>query len=419
MISPDATAAQFRNDAFEKVDAQLQSADRDPKQVAQDEEFWQGIRAAFSLNPNLINFNNGGCCPSPRVVSDSLKQQIDIAAQAPSIFMWRDLDPKIEDVRKRLASVFGSDPEEIAITRNASESLMTCIFGLPMESGDELLTTNLDYPRMIFAIRQRERREGIKMVQVEVPVVPNSAQEIVEAFEKGITSRTKMILVSHVGFMNGQIFPVREICDLGAKHGIPVVVDGAHSFTQFAFERDDLACDYFGNSLHKWLLAPVGTGFLYVRKPLIKDLWALMGFDESFDDNIRKYEEIGTHQAAVHNAIGEALTFHEMLGQERKTARLRALRSRWTEKVLDEPNIRFHTNLSPEHSCSICTVEVVGVKPGDLATWLEKNYRYVVAPIEHPKFNGVRVTPNIYTTFEEADGFANALIDAARNGIGM
>ena len=418
MISRETTAATFRDDAFDQIEGQLKSVDSNPITSATDEQFWHGIRNAFSLNPDVINFNNGGCCPSPRVVSESLKQQIDIAAQAPSIFMWRDLDPKIEDVRKRLAAVFGVDGEEIAITRNASESLMTCLFGLPMQSGDELLTTSQDYPRMIFAIRQRERREGIKMVQVEVPVVPNSAQEIVDAFEKGITTRTKMILVSHVGFMNGQIFPVREICDLGARHGIPVVVDGAHSFTQFAFDRDELGCDYFGNSLHKWLMAPVGTGFLYVRKPLIKDLWALMGFDESFDGNIRKYEEIGTHQAAVHNAIGEALTFHELLGQERKTARLRVLRSRWTEKVLNEPNIQFHTNLSDEHSCAICTVEVVGIQPGDLATWLEQNHRYVVAPIVHPQFNGVRVTPQVYTTMEEVDGFAAALIHAARYGVG-
>jgi len=331
--------------------------------------------------------------------------------------MWRKLDPEIEGVRKRLAAVFGADPEEIAITRNASESLMTCLFGLPMEPGDEILTTNQDYPRMINAIKQRERREGIKMVQVDVPLAPRTHQELVDAFESGITPRTKIILVSQVVFMTGEIYPVKEICDLGRKHGIPVVVDGAHGFAHFPFKQADLDCDYFGTSLHKWLMAPIGTGLLYVRKPLIESLWSLMAPDISQDGNIRKFEEIGTHQAAVHNAIAEALDFYEMLGAERKVARLRYLRSRWTDRLREFKNVVFHTNLEPGHSCGICTVEIEGIKAGDLGAWLETNHKIVVAPIEHSKFQGIRVSPQVYSTPAEVDRFAAAMIEAAKNGI--
>ena len=412
------TPASFRDSSLDEVEKLISNATSAPELNSSDEDFWQGIRNAFTLHPTTINFNNGGCSPSPRVVCESLKRQIDVANQGPSIFMWRDLDPEIEGVRKRLAAFFCADSEEIAITRNASESLMTCLFGLPMESGDEILTTTLDYPRMIFAIQQREKREGIKMVQVEIPAVPKSHAELINAFERGITSRTKIILVSHVGFMNGQIFPVREICDLGRKHGIPVVVDGAHAFAQFPFQQKDLGCDYFATSLHKWLMAPIGTGLLYVNRKKVADLWALMAPALTQTNDIRKFEEIGTHQAAVHNAIAEALTFHEMIGTERKTARLRYLRSRWTEKLVDVPNIRFHTNLDADHSCAICTVEVVGTKPGELASWLEKNYQIVTAPIEHVQFNGIRVTPQIYTTPAEVDRFADAMIVAGTRGIG-
>lgn len=409
------TPVAFRDEALDILETKLGESS---EVEAQDEEFWLGVRDAFSLDPEVINFNNGGCSPSPRVVGECLKRQIDYANRGPSIYMWRDLDPEIEGVRKRLAALFGADAEEIAITRNASESLMTCLFGLPIASGDEVLTSSQDYPRMINAIRQLERRNGVKMIQAQVPTAPDSKVAIIRAFEKQITSKTRMILISHVGFMNGQINPVREICDMGRARGIPVIVDGAHAFAHFPFVREDLACDYFGTSLHKWLMAPVGTGMLYVKREAIEPLWPLMAPGPTQDRDIRKFEEIGTHQAAVHNAIDEALTFHEILGTERKYKRLRYLRSRWTDTLAHLANVRFFTNLYDGHSCSICTVGIDGIKPGDLATWLEKNHRIVVAGIDHPDINGVRVSPQVYTSVEEVDRFAKAMAEAATVGIG-
>jgi len=410
-------AAAFRNTALTLLETHVSRIVSDPNATAEDEDFWQGVRLAFSLDPNIVNFNNGGCSPSPRVVAECLKRQIDYANQSPSIFMWRDLEPEIEDVRKRLAALFGADPEEVAITRNASESLTTCLFNLPLSPGDEVLTTSQDYPRMINAIKQRARREGIKMVQIDVPPAPETEQEIVDAFAKAITPRTKLILVSHVVFMTGQINPARGICDLGKQHGVPVVVDGAHAFAHFPFTRDTLNCDYFGASLHKWLMAPIGTGILYVRKNLIEHLWPLMPADESQDKNIRKFEEIGTHQAAVHNAIGEALTFHEMLGGERKAARLRYLKSRWTDRLRDLNNVKFHTNLNKDFSCAFCTVEIEGIKPGDLGAWMESKHKIYITPIEHPQFHGCRVSPQVYSTIDEVDRFAEAMLHAATKGI--
>ncbi|HVT13036.1 MAG TPA: aminotransferase class V-fold PLP-dependent enzyme [Fimbriimonadaceae bacterium] len=411
-------AAAFRNTALSLLEKHVARVVSDPNATAEDEEFWLGVRQAFSLDPNIVNFNNGGCSPSPRVVQECLRRQLEFANQAPSYFMWRNLEPEIEGVRNRLAKLFGADPEEVAITRNASESLMTCLFGLPLEPGDEVLTTTQDYPRMINTIKQRSRREGIKLVQIDVPPAPETQKEIVDAFEKAITPKTKMILVSHVVFMTGQINPVHDICELGKKRGIPVIVDGAHAFAHFPFTRDELDCDYFGTSLHKWLMAPIGTGMLYVRKPLIPHVWPLMAADQSQDENVRKFEEIGTHQAAVHNAIGEALTFHEMLGGERKAARLRYLRSRWINRLQEHKNVRFHTNLHPDHSCGICTVEIEGIKVGDLSGWLESKHKIIVTGIEHPQFHGIRVSPSVYSTVAEIDRFGDAMVTAATKGIG-
>lgn len=409
-----AAAAAFRNDTLDFVERLVSKGPPD----ADDEEFWIQIQQAFTLDRNIVNFNNGGCCPSPRVVNEALRRQIEYSNQGPSYYMWRHLEPEIESVRKRLAAAFGCDAEEMAITRNASEALETCLLGFDLEKGDEILTTTQDYPRMITTIMQRERRDGVKMVQVKVPAAPKTHRELVNAIEAGLSPRTKMILVSHVIFVTGQIYPVRDIVRLGKARGIPVIVDGAHAFAQFPFKREELGCDYYGTSLHKWLMAPVGTGFLSVRKDKIESLWGLYAGAPEQSKDIRKYEEIGTHPAANHNAIGEALTFHELIGVERKSARLRYLRSRWVERLQDLDKVRFHTNLAPEHSCGLTTVEITGVPTEKLATWLFDKHGIFVTAIVRDDFNGIRVTPNVYTTLDEIDRFAAAMRVAAREGIG-
>lgn len=409
--------AAFRNDTLDRVHHLLPQTDPDPEVSAQDEDFWGGIQQAFSLDRNVVNFNNGGCSPSPRIVMDAFRRQMESSNQAPSQVMWQQLEPEVESVRRRLAATFGCSAEEIAITRNASESLENCLFGIDLPRGSEVLTTTSDYPRMITTIQQRERRDGLKMVQVVPPAVPRSPKELVQAFERGITDKTKLMLVSHVSFLNGQIFPVSDVVELGRRRGIPVVVDGAHAFAQFPFKQPDLGCDYYGCSLHKWLMAPLGTGFLFVKKDRIGEVWSLMASAETQKNDIRKFEEIGTHPAANHNAIGEALTFHEMIGVERKAARFRYLRRRWTERLADMPKVKFSTNLAPEHSCALTLVSIDGINAPDLQAWLLAKHGIYVTTIGTPQMSGIRVTPNVYSTVHEIDRFAEAMVSAAKNGI--
>jgi isopenicillin-N epimerase len=411
------TSVAFKDSTLEVVERLAGSLSLDPQSAAHDEDFWIQIQQAFELDRNIVNFNNGGCSPSPRVVQEVFRRQLALSNQAPSYFMWRQLEPEVESVRKRLARSFGCSAEEIAITRNASESLETCLLGMDLEPGDEILTTVLDYPRMITTIRQRERRDGVRMVQVPLPAVPSSPRELVEPVQRAITSRTRMILVSHVSFLNGQIFPIKEFARLGRERGIPVVVDGAHAYAQFAFQHRDLECEFYGVSLHKWLMAPVGTGFLYVKKERIPQVWSLMASTKEQEGDIRKFEEIGTHPAANHNAIGEALTFHEMIGAERKEARFRYLRSRWVDRVKGHSKVKFLTNLSSAHSCAITTVAVQGLEAGALAGWLLDKHHIVVTSIGSDPVHGIRVTPNVYTTLDEVDRFADALLLAADKGL--
>jgi len=416
LIASSLTIA-FHNGSLALADKAIKWMSRSIDDTARDEAFWHPIQASFTLDRNIANFNNGGVSPSPRAVQEALERYLEYSNQAPSYFMWRQLEPEIENVRRRLAQTFGADPEEIAITRNASESLETCLLGFDFQPGDEVLTTDQDYPRMITTLKTREKRHGIKLVQISLPSAPQTKQELIDGYERAITPKTKLILVSHVIFMTGQIYPIRDIVALGRKHNIPVIVDGAHAFAQFPMKRDELDCDYYGCSLHKWLLAPIGTGFLHVRKSKIENLWPLMAAGDDMKANIRKYEEIGTHPAANHNAIGEALTFNEAIGFDLKAARFRYLRSRWADPLRDEKKVIFHTNLHPDFSCALTTVEIEGIDPGALAGWLLDKKGIFVTSIGHPNFKGIRISGNVYTTIDEVDRLRDAMLEAARKGI--
>ncbi len=403
----------FRPDAMRRV-LDVGPASGDPT----DEDFWAEIQRAFDCDRTMINLNNGGVSPSPTHVLDQMIRDLRFSNELPVIHMWQTLEPRIESVRRDLAREFGCDPEEMAIVRNASEANETMILGLDLKAGDEVIVTNQNYGRMITTWDQRVRRDGIVLKQVSFKVPPPSMDYLVEQFTAAATPRTRAIEVTHITNLSGQIMPVRELVAWARPRGIEVFVDGAHAFAHFPFTRDQLDCDFYGTSLHKWLLAPIGTGFLYVRKEKQKRLWPLMAAPAAMDGNIRKYEEIGTHPAANHNAIGVALTFHRAIGAERKIARLRYLRDRWAKRVQRENDrIRILTPLDSPYGGGIGLVHVDGMEPGKLVNWLMAEHRIVTTPINHPEFNGVRVTPNVYTTVDEVDLFADRLLQAVREGI--
>jgi selenocysteine lyase/cysteine desulfurase len=401
--------AALRPDSINRARAATTSVnDRKPEETARDEDYWLEIQQAFTVDRNIVNLNNGGVCPSPKIVQDAMRRQLEFSNMAPAYTMWQVLEPEIESVRTRLAASFGCDPEEMAITRNASEALEIAQLGMDLKPGDEVLTTDQDYPRMITTWQQRERRDGIKLKMISFPTPPPSMDDLLERFERAITPRTRVIHFCHITNLTGQIFPVKKICQMARSRGIEAIVDGAHAYAQFPFTHQDLDCDYYGTSLHKWLLAPHGTGFLYVRKEKIEKLWPMMAAPANMNANIRKFEEIGTHPAANHNAIAEALTFHESIGCERKAARLRYLRSLWTDRLSRFPNVTIRTSPDPAQSCGVVLVSVEGKKAPALAEELWKQ-RILVVAIVHKDFEGLRVTPNIYTTPREIDLFATAM----------
>ncbi len=388
-----------------------------PEQAATDEDFWFEIQQAFTVTRGIINLNNGGVSPSPRIVTEALVRYIWQQEDATAYTMWQILEPQSETIRTGLAELFGCDREEIAITRNASESLETLLLGLDFKSGDEVLTTTQDYGRMLTTIRQREQREGIKLNLIKIPIPPKNIEEITGAFERAITPRTRLIQIAHQINITGQITPVKAVCEMARARGVETIVDGAHSFAQFYFKQPDLNCDYFGTSLHKWLYAPKGTGLLYVKRDKIAKVWPLFAAEEKQRSDIRKFEEIGTHSAAPRLAIGEALLFHNGIGGRRKEARLRYLSRYWMDKLKDVPKVRFNTSFDPAQMCAIANIQIEGIDPIKIGSYLFAQHRIFTTPIVHEEFQGVRITPNLYTTLKELDRFCEVMTKIARNGL--
>lgn len=389
-------------------DAASTVQDLSPLEAAKDEDYWREISKAFAISRGNLNLNSGWTSPSPRMVSEAYIRYKHQEASTSST-MWQMLEPHAETVRAGLAGLFGCDRDEIAVTRNASESLQILLFGLDIRPGDEVISTSQDYPRMLTALRQREMREGPRLKLVKIPLAPSSTDEIVSAIEAAITPQTRLILISHMINITGQIMPLKDICDMARSRGIETVVDGAHSFAQLDFKRDDLQFDYFGSSLHKWLYTPKGAGLLYVKKACIKNVWPLMASDDSLKSDIRKFEEIGTHSSAIRLTIGEALLFHEAVGPKRKEERLRYLSTYWMNRLKQSPGISFNNSLDPKQYCAIGNFSIEGGDVVKITKYLLTTHKIITTPIVHNEFSGIRITPNIFTTLSELDRFCQVI----------
>lgn len=386
--------------------------------VAKDESYWKSIQQAFAVDRTIINLNNGGVCPSPKSVIQSLEEYWEYANKAPTYTMWRHLQPGIERIRDRLAGLFGCSNQEIALTRNASEALETVQLGLPLKAGDEVLTTELDYPRMLTTWDQRSRREGIVVKKITYPTPLHDPQEYINLIKKAVTPKTKVLHISHVCFVTGQILPVKELALWARERNIQTIVDGAHAFGHFPFTYSDLMCDYYGTSLHKWMYAPIGNGMLFVRKERIASVWPLMAATKEQENDIRKFEEIGTHQIAIKAAVGEALSFTESIGIDRKAARLRYLHSLWLQRLQAIPSFKLLTSTNEEnHWAGLIFFNIDGLDVGKIGEYCMNKHRIFLTPVVYGGVTGIRVTPNVYTQRSDILFFADVLEQIARGKV--
>jgi selenocysteine lyase/cysteine desulfurase len=379
----------------------------------QDEDFWGWIKEQFTVSPNLLNFNNGGVSPQPKIVQDAHIRFYQFCNEGPSYYMWRILDEGREALRGKLAGLAGCDAEELAINRNATEGLNTVIFGLNLKAGDEVVLTRQDYPNMINAWKQREKRDGIKLVWLNLSLPEENEDVIVQQYVNAFTTKTKIVHITHLINWTGQFLPIRKIADEAYKRGIEVIGDGAHSFAHTDFKIYELGCDYFATSLHKWLCAPFGSGMLWMKKEKIKNIWALLSNDKPDGDDIRKFETLGTRSFATEMAIGNAVDFHNVMGSKRKEERLRYLTNYWTSRVSDLKRVSFLQPKTKHLYCAISNIAVEGISPKDFASALHNKYKIHTVAIDWGNIHGTRVTPHVYTSAKDLDRLVKAVREIA------
>lgn len=389
--------------------------DRQPSGVlASDEAFWAGIRGGYLLKPDYINLENGYYNILPQEILEGFIGHVrDINYQG-AYYMRNQQVAGKKAMAARLAELAGCAPEELIITRNTTESLDTIIGGYRWNTGDEAVMAEQDYGSMLAMFKQVGRRYGVVSKVVSIPNHPASDEEIVALYAGAITTRTRLLMVSHMINITGQVLPVRKICDMAHARGVEVMVDGAHTFAHIQHRIPDLGCDYYGTSLHKWLSVPLGAGLLYVKQGKASDIWPLLAEPDATASGITLLNHTGTLPVHTDLAIGNALDFYHQLGPDRKEARLRYLQQYWTSKARTMPGVIVNTPDDPARSCGIANVGITGMKPSLMAETLLQKYKIYTVAIDGAGVHGCRITPNIYTMPSELDTLLGALSEMGK-----
>lgn len=380
-----------------------------PFDAMDEEELWARMAQAYTVSPNILNLNNGGVSPQPKVVQDAVDRYYHLSNEAPTYYMWQILDKGREPLRRKLADLGGVLPDELAINRNTTEALGTFTWGIDMKRGDEIVMTKQDYPNMIHAWKQRELREGVKINWINLNLPIENDELVLKAYIDATTPKTRIWHITHLITWTGQILPAAKLCAEARKRGIISIVDAAHSFAHLDYKISDFNCDYFGTSLHKWLCAPFGTGMMYVRKDLIEKTWPLFPNDKPQSGDIRKFEALGTRSFAPEQAIGQAIDFHNAIGGRRKQERLHYLKTYWCTAVVKNPRVKLHISLKPEYSCALGTFSIDGLAPNDIVSKLFGEYQIHTTGIVWENVSAVRVTPHVYTTTKDLDRLIDAV----------
>ncbi|MBY0433583.1 MAG: aminotransferase class V-fold PLP-dependent enzyme [Cyclobacteriaceae bacterium] len=390
-------------------DALLSLNSLSPETAVTDEDLWARMAQAYTVSPNILNLNNGGVSPQPKVVQDAVDRYYHLSNEAPTYYMWQILDKGREPLRRKLADLAGVSPDELAVNRNTTEALGTFTWGIDLKRGDEIVMTKQDYPNMIHAWKQREMREGVKINWINLNLPVDSDEVVLKAYIDATTSKTKIWHITHLITWTGQVLPAAKLCAEARRRGILTIVDAAHSFAHLDYKISDFNCDYFGTSLHKWLCAPFGTGMMFVKKDLIEKTWPIFPTDKPQSGDIRKFEALGTRSFAPEQAIGQAIDFHNAIGSRRKQDRLHYLKKYWCDAVTKNQRVKLHISLKPEYSCALGTFSIDGLDVGDIASKLFSDYQIHVVSIQWENINVVRVTPHVYTTTKDLDRFIEAV----------
>jgi selenocysteine lyase/cysteine desulfurase len=377
--------------------------------INNEDELWKTVRSHYTLKDEYINLESGYYNIIPDPILDHFINHVKHVNVEGSYYMRKALNKNKDRVTSELANLVGSTPDQIAITRNATESLDLVISGFPWKKGDEAVYAKQDYGTMKEMFEQISDRYGVVNKIISVPNHPKNDEEIVSLYESQITSKTKLIMVCHMINITGQILPIKKICEMAHSYGVEVMVDGAHCVGHFDFSIDDFNCDYYGSSLHKWLATPLGAGLLYVNKNKTHRIWPLLANGNTDKSDIKRLNHIGTHPVHTDLAISNSIDYLKWIGMERKENRMRFLQRYWSDKLRNVKNVIVNTPLDTNRSCGIGNVGLTNMSPSKMEYMLLQKYKIFTVAIDYANVKGCRISPNIFTTIKELDSFVEAV----------
>jgi selenocysteine lyase/cysteine desulfurase len=381
----------------------------DVTEVASDEDFWLKVRGDYAIKPDYINLENGYYCFMPKQTLEHTIEHLRHINYEGSYYLrtvqWENKDK----VANKVAEIVGCTGDEVVITRNTTDSLDTIIGGIHWNEGDEAVMAEQDYGAMLNHFKYIGRRFGVVNKMISLPNHPKNDDEIVDLYASAITAKTRLLMVCHMVNITGQILPVRKIADMAHARGVEVMVDGAHAFSHISFQMEDLDCDYYGASLHKWLSAPLGAGMLYVKKGKVDNVWPLLAEDDLEPNDIHRLNHTGTHPVHTDLGILDAIEYQNAIGLERKEARLKYLQHYWTSQLRGHPRVNVNTPAEMNRHGGIGNVGIEGIEPSTLAKTLLDDYQIFTVAINRSGVQGLRVTPNVYTTTMELDALVVAI----------
>ena len=380
-----------------------------------DEELWATIRSHYTLKDDYINLESGYYSIIPNPVLEHFIKHVRHVNIEGSYYMRNDLKKNKDRVISELADLVGSTSDQIAITRNTTESLDLVISGFQWEKGDEAIYAKQDYGSMKEMFEQISSRYGVKNKIVSVPNHPKNDEEIVSIYESQITDKTKLIMVCHMINITGQILPIKKICEMAHSYGVEVMVDGAHCVGHFDFSIDEFNCDYYGSSLHKWLATPLGAGLLYVNRNNTHKIWPLLANGNTNKNDIKRLNHIGTHPVHTDLAISNSIDYTNWIGMKKKEKRMRYLQRYWSDKLRSIENVIVNTPEDLDRSCGIGNVGLSNMSPSAMSKVLFEKYKIITVAIDYANVKGCRISPNIFTTTYELDQFVIAVKEMANS----
>ncbi|GIL23515.1 MAG: hypothetical protein BroJett042_20280 [Bacteroidota bacterium] len=378
---------------------------------ANDPQYWKKIRDQFMLAKDSIFFNPGTVGVMPKVVVDKMTDYTKYLATHVADWAYKD-DNKEEFIsgynnlmrlRTKVGKLINANAGEIAMTDNVTHGISYLANGITLQPGDEVLTTNQEHPGGRGGWLVKEKRYGVLFKEVAIGKPIKNAEEVYHDIINAFTPKTKVLIISHMISGSGAILPVKDICAEASRRGIFTILDGAQTVGHIKIDVKDIGCDAYAGCFHKWVGAPHGTGFMYIKQDKMKDIWTTVAsarWDNHEDEGFR-FTQRGTGNFPILKGLDAALDFLFEIGPDRVYERIKFLGQRLRTGLKQNPKVKIFSPADEAMCAGITVYNIAGMTGAQLQDEFWNRAR--MRPRASGEVFGVRHCTHIFNSEEEID----------------